>query len=283
MPPRRGIKLEKWECLSYNRAKEVVGLRRRRRLAAGGVLLLLLFLGLCVGERLWRALSAPAMAVLPALLLMAADAAGERLRPHALPLILAGGLLMALMAVALRSAGMETYLPYALAAALFLVKAGLFPRAQAQRRACAAWSAALVLAALYAGHPLFLGPERIARLRGVWTLSLFPLLLSCALASTCRPLLAKARAARAALLLAAFVLMTMHMSQVWLAWFVAYRDGAGCELAGAAVGLCRHQPLLLFALLELFVPAAMSYVKSSRAARGVQEAGIREQARQGGA
>jgi hypothetical protein len=252
--------------LPYNRAKEVVGLKRGRSLALGGALLLLLAAGWIAGENIWRALTAPQLTALPALLMMGADVVGERPRPHALPLIGAGGLLALFMALSLGAAGMGRCLPYLLCAALFLVKAGLYPRTRGQRDACAVWAAALALAALYAANPLFLGEEKAARLRSVWALSVFPLLLSCALASTSRPFLAEKRLGRAALLLAAFVLMTLTMSQMWFSWFVTYRGMEGNAFAGATVGLYERQPLLLFALLELFIPAAMSYVKSSHRA-----------------
>lgn len=96
-------------------------------------------------------------------------------------------------------------------------------------------------------------------------MGILPLLLSFGLAAACRPLLVRRGGLCAALLLLAFVLMTLSMGALWYAGLLNFHRGELQE------GFMRHtallywdQPLLYFTLLELFAPLSASYLKSAR-------------------
>lgn len=231
-----------------------------------GMLAALLALGALVGEESFWILTVPWMTALPALALMLADVAGEFPRVNAASLLTAAGSLCVYAVGALGSGGLGRYLPYALLSAFFLAKSGMYPHGRARRTACTVSALALLLAALYAANPLGLDEEAAACLRGALELGVLPLLVSCALASTSRPLLVKSRVLAFFLMLAAFMLMTLSMGQLWFAGLIIYHPRA-VEIDGAVkltATLYRRQPLLLFALLELFVPAAYSYFLTAR-------------------
>ena len=138
--------------------------------------------------------------------------------------------------------------------------------AQARLVALAAEERALLeAAALLTAHPPLRDPETAGALVGMMEMGILPLLLSFGLAAACRPLLVRRGGLCAALLLLAFVLMTLSMGALWYAGLLNFHRGELQE------GFMRHtallywdQPLLYFTLLELFAPLSASYLKSAR-------------------
>ena len=240
-------------------------MRKIRLGAKGGALLAVLGLSLLFGEKLGENLPAPLLAALPALLFLLSDALGERPAPRRLPLLLALSALLLYAAAALFGGGWRHYLPYGVLASLLALKAGVFPHGRGKRRASFFFAALLALSAGLTARPPIADPEAAGSFVGWMEMGLLPLLLSLGLAAACRPLLAGRRGALAALGLAAFMLMTLAMGALWYAWLVNYHVGALQEgFMRHTVLLYREQPLLYFALLELFAPLSYGYLKSAR-------------------
>lgn len=240
-------------------------MRRIRLGTKGGALAALLVASLLLGGGVREEIPSPLLAILPALLFLAADVVGERPVFRRMPLLTAGGLLVLYAVGACRGGGFLRCLPYAAAAALLPLKAGLYPHGRSGRIACFFWAALLTVAALLTANPPIGDPEQAGSFVGMMEMGVLPLLLSCGLAAACRPLLAGRRGWGAALLLAAFVLMTLCMGALWHAWLVNFHRGELQEgFMRHTVLLYRDQPLLYFALLELFAPLSIGYLKSAR-------------------
>lgn len=240
-------------------------MRKIRLGAKGGAVAALVLASLLLGGRVGEEIPSPLLAVLPALLLLASDVAGERPVFRRAPLLTGAGLVLIYLVGAWGGGGLWRCLPYAGMAALLVCKAGFFPHGRGKRLACFFWGALLAAAALLTAHPPLRDPEMAGALVGMMEMGILPLLLSFGLAAACRPLLVRRGGLCAALLLLAFVLMTLSMGALWYAGLLNFHRGELQE------GFMRHtallywdQPLLYFTLLELFAPLSASYLKSAR-------------------